>query len=365
MGKSVDSFFYKTECGIIENNNISRNALCPSNKMSPYYLENFDSKTFWYDAIQDANLIRLVCPKLRNFEKEIKNGSFFLDDARVDRFEIKRFRRTDILTIKTSSFAEKIKFESNSLGLSSELSKTDFSIADKKNCAMVINKNNNLEWIEYFAKWHVKFHNLQCLFILDNNSSNYTNKDVQIVLENSGLDSLVILNLPFNFGPASLGRPYHNRELFLQTSAYNILKFRFLKNARAVLCCDIDELVLPSDTNIFDATIKSKYGFLRFLGKFRYHNFASTQKVSHQSSFYKLDDNNSAEKWCIDPKGKLGDYSWTTHSLENLFFERRFFSKKFSFFHCINVTTGWKGGRQKPSDQLVLDNFTQDLMDSV
>ena len=362
----MDSFFYKTECAVTKDGSISRNALCPPDKMAPYYLENFDSKTFWYDAIQDDNYIRLVCPKLRNFEKELKNGSFFLDDTRVDKFQIKRFRRTDILTIKTSSFVKKIKFESISLGLSSELSKTNFSITDNKNCAMVINKNNNLEWIEYFAKWHVKFHSLQCLFILDNNSSKYANEDVQSVLKNSGLCTLVILNLPFNFGPASLGRPYHNRELFLQTSAYNILKFRFLKNARAVLCCDIDELVLPSKINIFDATIKSKYGFLRFLGKNRYHNFGSTHKISHNSSFYKLGNKNSPKKWCIDPKGKLGNHSWTTHSIENLFFERRFFAKEFSFIHCVNVTTGWKGEkRQKPSDQLVADNFTKDLLDSV
>tara|TARA_B110000444_G_scaffold141478_1_gene132682 strand:- start:222 stop:593 length:372 start_codon:yes stop_codon:yes gene_type:complete len=123
---------------------------------------------------------------------------------------------------------------------------------------------------------------------------------------------------------------------------------------------------LPSKINIFDATIKSKYGFLRFLGKNRYHNFGSTQKISHNSSFYKLGNKNSPKKWCIDPKGKLGNHSWTTHSIENLFFERRFFAKEFSFIHCVNVTTGWKGEkRQKPSDQLVADNFTKDLLDSV
>ena len=361
----MKSFFRCTHYGIVKNSKVLRKPLCPPHKMSSYYLDNFDSTTLWYDAIKEDNLIRLVCPKLRNFEKELRNANFFLDDKKVDKFEINRFRRIDIIKIKSPSFAERIRVKSKSFDLSSRLNKTEFSIADDKNCAMVINKNNSLVWIEYFAKWHVKFQKLQCLFILDNNSLEYTNADVESALKNSGLESLIIINLPFRFGPASLGRPYHNRELFLQTSGYNILKFRFLKKAKAVLCCDIDELVLPSSTNIFDATIKSKNGFLRFSGKNRYHNFESGKKVCHQGSFYKLDNKNSKKKWCIDPKGRLGGHIWSTHSLENLFFERRYLAREFSFIHCINVTTGWKGKRMKQSDRLVPDKSTKELLDSV
>jgi len=363
--KKLESNFVSTSSYTADHFDIVRTPLCPSNKMTPYYLENFDATTLWYDAIQSEHILRLVCPKLRNFEREIKNGVFCINNKKVDRVKIERFRRTDIISMQTPAPITSLKFSSKHIKIKSEVSRTDDNLTKDKNCAIIINKNNNLDWIKYFVKWHVKYHNLQCLVILDNNSSAYTNEDIKQTLKQTGLSSLVILNLPFLFGPASLGKPYHNRELFLQSSAYNIAKFRFLKNARAVLCCDIDELVLPCKTTVFDETIMSRHGFLRFLGQYRFHNFESEKNVCHESSLYKNGEKNSPEKWCIDPKGKYADYSWSTHGLEKLLFERRFLTKKVNYIHCVNVTTGWKGKRKQPSDQLILDAKIKELLDAV
>lgn len=333
--------------------------------MTPYYSENFDAKTLWYDAIESERTLRLVCPKLRNFENEIKNGVFFINNKKVQRVKIERFRRTDIISIETTAPITSLKFSSKRIKVESGVSRTDDNLTNDKNCAIVINKNNQLDWIKYFVEWHIKYHNLQCLIVLDNGSSIYTNEDIEQTLKQTGLSSLIILNLPFLFGPASLRRPYHNKELFLQSSAYNIAKFRFLTNARAVLCCDIDELVLPCESTVFDETIMSQHGFLRFLGQYRFHNFNSEKNVCHKSSFYKSGQKISPEKWCIDPKSKYSDYSWSTHGLEKILFEKRFLTKRLSYIHCVNVTTGWKGRRMQPCDQLILDAKTKELLDAV
>lgn len=361
----LESSFISTSSYTTDNFDIVRTPLCPSNKMTPYYLENFDATTLWYDAIHSENILRLVCPKLRNFENEIKNGVFCINNKKVDRVKIERFRRTDIISMEIPAPITSLKFSSKHIKIKSGVSRRDDNLTKDKNCAIIMNKNNNLDWIKYFVQWHIKYHNLQCLVVLDNNSSIYTNKDIEQTLKQTGLSSLIILNLPFLFGPASLGKPYHNKELFLQSSAYNIAKFRFLKNARAVLCCDIDELVLPCKTTVFDETIMSRHGFLRFLGQYRFHNFESEENVCHKSSFYKNGEKNSPEKWCIDPKGKYADYSWSTHGLEKLLFERRFLTKQVSYIHCVNVTAGWKGKRKQPSDQLILDTKIKEFLDAV
>ena len=359
------SYFEHTESGIITNSEISRNTIGRFGEISSYYTDNFDAKTVWYDAIQYNDHVQLICPKLRNFEGEIRQGKFLINDEKVKKVEIKKYKRTDIISIKFTEPIHNIKFISPKININSKVNQCNFSIAKNKNCAMILNKDNDLNWLSFFSKWHVKYHKLECLFILDNGSTKYSNFDVEKALQNSGLESLFIVNLPFHFGPARLGKKIKNKELFLQTSAYNILRLRFLRNARAVLCCDIDELVRPQDINIYDYTVNSKMGFIKFLGESRYHNFNLEKELSHKSSFYKMDNKNCRPKWCINPQGKLKNYIWSTHSLENLFLDKFYITQKYSFIHCVNVTTGWKGSREENSDNPFVDLSTKTLLQSI
>ena len=51
---------------------------------------------------------------------------------------------------------------------------------------------------------------------------------------------VVSVPLPYGAFPA---RGSRSRALFLQTALWNIARLRFLRDARAVLPCDVDELV--------------------------------------------------------------------------------------------------------------------------
>ena len=79
--------------------------MCPSNKMTPYYSENFDATTLWYDAIHSGHILRLVCPKLRNFENEIKELETQLDNLK-DPYNNEGI--SEVNTNKISLFEEKV-----------------------------------------------------------------------------------------------------------------------------------------------------------------------------------------------------------------------------------------------------------------
>ena len=197
---------------------------------------------------------------------------------------------------------------------------------------------------------------------MENQSDAYSVDEIISALSGCGLKKLVILNLPYEFGPKALGR-YRHWESFLQTSAFNILKLRFLKRARAVLSCDIDELVWPGDESIFETTRKSPLGFLLFSGQRCYQDILSTPEISHRDSyFYSERMPKQANKWCLNPNGWLRHFYWSTHTLPYLPLDGLFVNKKRGYGHFHYVSTGWKAARNKPAKNLIQDDALKDLL---
>ncbi|NDW00194.1 hypothetical protein G0A00_12885 [Yangia sp. PrR002] len=306
------------------------------------YEESFDATTLWFDAIWEDGYVTLICPRLNNFAALFRRGRLSLDGQRV-RAKIQTFYRHSVVLLRSPTRPQRIALEIDGHVIETDVRVPETARFRDKNVILTMSKDNDLCWIEDFARFHAETQGAEAIIFIDNGSTSYTRDELQDVLENAGLDAL-ILRTELPFGPRGV-KPYANRELFLQTCALNSARLRFLREARAVLSCDIDELVLSQGMDtVFDVTARSWIGFTRFKGVWRYAISAEEGTlVRHKDhAFRKAEDKPCPPKWCIRPSGPLGKVQWRTHELEGFMFNWAFNSSAFLFHHCRQITTGWK-----------------------
>ena len=340
----------------------SRKSKTPEKYLHSTYYETYDTKTLWYDAIEDNGLITLVCPKLNNLEPVLKMGQFKVDGRKVQKPKIRKFRRTDLVELPVSGPATQIEFETADFTLNSKISKTEHDLFSGLNTLLLMNKNNDLEWIRDHIKWHMAHHGLEAVMIMDNNSDRYKSDNLIPCLKDTGLKQVALLKLPFTYGAFGI-TPFRFRELYLQTSAYNISRLRFLQQARAVLSCDVDELLSPGPGSIFERALASRSGFVRVKGSMRYHDLENTSQMTHVGGYFRIGTKlDSAPKWCIVPSGRFKGYNWAPHSLEKLLLERFYIDKSYEFWHFFHVSTNWQGNRESQIAGLSEDPDARDLL---
>ncbi|NDW60189.1 hypothetical protein G0P98_27455, partial [Yangia sp. PrR004] len=55
-----------------------------------------------------------------------------------------------------------------------------------------MSKDNDLRWIEDFARFHARTQGAESILFIDNGSTTYAMSEIQGVLERAGLDALVL-----------------------------------------------------------------------------------------------------------------------------------------------------------------------------
>ena len=132
---------------IMDKNLIKRQPIIKNFHDNCYYKNNFDETTLWYDAIQLKDRVVLVCPKLRNIYSEIKSGIFKLNDKIVKNVTVKHFKRNDLIILKKPGRFQTISFYSKYISVKAVISECMAEDFSASNCAMIINKDNELDWI--------------------------------------------------------------------------------------------------------------------------------------------------------------------------------------------------------------------------
>ena len=122
----------------------------------------------------------------------------------------------------------------------------------------------------------------------------------------------------------------------------------WLRQARAVLSCDIDELVISaSGASVFDRARASRLGVVSFPGYWRFCDPALEAPRHADHVFARTDRAKPCPtKYAWSPKGLLANWSLMTHCLESV--PRRWVSgaPDLWFAHCHGITTRWKAGRE-------------------
>ena len=130
-----------------------------------------------------------------------------------------------------------------------------------------LSKNNHPTWICDWMRFHRDLHTADAVLLYDNGSTIYT---VEALLEEmnrvSGYASICVVSWPYKYGPQGVGRGTWD-SAFSQDGAMEDARWRYLAEAYAVLNCDIDELSLSAESNIFDQAAASAAGYVKFSGR--------------------------------------------------------------------------------------------------
>ncbi|MEC3860316.1 hypothetical protein VK792_03390 [Mesobacterium sp. TK19101] len=328
------------------------------------YLERLDRDTFWYDAIWDAGRLTLVCPPFNNLRRRVRRARFQLDGRDVALARLRRYRRHDLLEFVAPKTPARILVQIGDWQGESGISIAQTDLFAGLNSAFYLSKDNDLEWLVDHARYHKAMHGLQGLVAVDNGSSRYAPEEIEAALAPVGLERLVVLSAPFKFGPLGL-TPYRNTEKYLQTAVGNMVRLRYLSRARAVLSCDVDELVYGKDgANVFDAAVTSRLGIVQVPGHWRLPDPEATPPFRHaHHTRVQVPPRDTPSKFCIVPQGPLRRFSWDVHNPERLPFFRRMTDDRFEMIHCRALTTGWKDpGRIAAPDGTVTDPLAEQAL---
>ncbi|GAB5429722.1 MAG: hypothetical protein Devi2KO_31810 [Devosia indica] len=243
-----------------------------------------------------------------------------------------------------------------------------------------INKNNELDWIDEWARWHVVHHRTDTVVLFDNGSDRYACKDIEAVLSRvSGLSSYAVISMPYRFGavdPAVMVNPYW--PLFLQISSMSIVLRRFGMAASCLINCDIDELANPpGGQSLYDVCQASKAGLVILNGRWieAVRSSGVSSQVRHRHfPFSRVDDDRPASpaKWVLDPKREWVQ-NLSVHPYWHWVHGRPPFSKtrleEACYWHFRGINTGWKDSTRPVATSeaggLVRDARLDELMASL
>ncbi|MEP2426611.1 MULTISPECIES: hypothetical protein [Rhodobacterales] len=308
----------------------------------------YDDTTLWYDAIWHRGTLRLICPRLYGLDDLIAAGRLMLDGVPVAKLKITQQEHHVIVRIRAHRKPVRVHLDIEGQdigsGVSSRQDGVDFA---GLNTGLLLSRNNDLAWIEDYARYHVQQHGMQAVLFFDNGSDRYGPDDILDALSRAGLAQVTLVSAPLPFraqGVTAGGRSSFDGG-FLQMSLLNIARLRFLRQARAVLQCDVDELVWTDNgESIFDRAVRHPLGVVRFNGAWRYPDVQEGRTdIRHADHICARSvPDQCPTKYCVRPRGPLFWASWSVHRLNKLRQRTTVSSDRAGFWHCRQITTAWK-----------------------
>lgn len=324
------------------------------------YLEAMDRETLWYDAFWHEGRVTVIGPPLNNLQGKFRRAEVRLDGVPVPLWRMRRYKRHFVAQFLAETAPQEIAVAMGGWTGQAPVSRAAPEMFEGLNTAFFFNRDNDLGWIRDHAAWHRQEHGLQALLVVDNGSTGYGPEEIEAALAPVGLEQVLVVPAPFKYGPMGL-KPFRRTEKYLQTAIFNVLRLRFFRKARAVLGCDIDELILRrGQDTVFDAARASRIGFVQVPGVWAYAEAGRRGPWRHRDHlFTHQPPHRSPPKFCVAPDGPLGGCSWDIHGFERLPFLRSRLHPGFVFMHCRGVSTAWKsaGRLTMPSGTVVNDEI--------
>lgn len=331
---------------------LSRRLPAPPKKRTKGYVDSFDAHTLIYDCFWDAarGQVVLVCPRLLNLWPVLRDGVSVQGDPVGRRLRRRTHLRLEVLRLSLPDRPAGVEMTVEGQTTTLPVLSQAFEDFAGRNVLLAISKNNPIEWIEDWARYHIAAHGADAVLLFDNGSTDYAPVDVQSRLASlPGLAACRVISAPFPYGGPGGGR-MNVPAKFFQTAMFNIAQLRFLQDARAVLSVDIDELVWPAGS-VFDAAVRSAFGMVSFFGHWVYPPAPGLSLPQRAHAMRKGRRMIPNPKWCIVPDSLAGRHSWAVHRPAGLFYPLSI-RRKFGFWHCFATSTNWKHSRTKTVDGL-------------
>jgi hypothetical protein len=319
---------------------------------SPDHDARFDALTLVYDAVHlaDSGRVRLYCPPPLDLLPVFREAEFRLDGRPVRLRRLRRCRRYATAELDAPDRPARLSVTWRGwTGETPVASDADCAPFAGRNVLLTLSRDNPLDWIADWARFHAAEHGANAVLFLDNGSTAYPPQALADTLASvPGIEVVRVAVTDRPYGPLPL-RGSKSRAMFLQTALLNLARARWLWRARAVLQCDVDELVVSRDgASVFDATAASRAGWIKFRGLWRAPMGDPEAMPRHADHYGVLDDAKPCPaKYCIVPAGRMRRHSWNVHNLDLVPFSGRFETDAFHYLHCRGITTRWKGEKSR------------------
>ncbi len=333
------------------------------------FWERYDSKTLIYDCLYlpDLNVVRLYLPKPLNLEPLLKSAHFYLDGLPAPIRRWQKDRHLDQIDLIAPAEPSELKVDIDGFSATADVQRTDNDLRGM-NVLYTNSKNNDLRWIKDWALFHARHQRANAVVVSDNASDEYTPDEVLSELSSiPELRAVKVTSHPYKFGP--LGDDCTNQAdgKFMQSCMMTAFRDRYMRNARAILNMDVDELcVRHSDKNIFDATCQSWAGHITFLGQWHYSQSMTDRSVHADHVLIDPTEPACPTKYAVSPQKLLGKRTMRVHQLGKV--NRRLFQDRtrFSYLHCKQISNSWKVDRtQNSKDGYKVNEISQRALQSV
>ncbi len=329
---------------------IRRDHVIPAALRGPDFDARYDFRTLAYDAIHlpGRGVLTLVCPPLLNLAQVLRRGEILVDGQPVRPGRIRRRRRFDFVDLPCPNPPATLAVRFEGWQVETSIPEPAAAPFAGRNCLLTVSRDNALRWIGDWARFHVREQGADAVLFFDNGSTEYGPGDVLDALASvEGLAAVRVAPVPLPFGPIPRGGS-RSRALFLQSALWNVARLRFLAGARAVLPCDVDELVTGrGGRSVFDAAVASRAGLVAFCGTWRAYESGEGLPLHRDHDRLPLRARPCPRKYCVVPGRALGRLAWNTHSLVGLPFPGLFESPDFSYLHCHGISTRWKSANSR------------------
>lgn len=332
----------------------------PGRKRPASFHEAFEDRALFYDCFKSGHdEIVLVGPPPLNLETGLQTGHFRAEPAgealNASWFSSRSTMTTVLCGVPTGTDSIMLAMDGFTETIVVQPSQSE--VLKDRRVMFTMNKDNDLEWIQLWARWHCERHGVDAIVIFDNGSTRYGLDDIAESLKQiEGLQVIGLVDWPFRYGPvdrAVFFHPYWPN--FLQVASFTLMLRRFGRESAGILNCDIDELVGTSgERSVFDTLRESPEGYVKLKGTWMEAVGASSQDNQPANHLdYQFRRKNPlfakcANKWALDPRRAWAlDYTVfpMMHRIYGMSRAQKSATPSHSFWHFRElIRTGKKDG---------------------
>jgi hypothetical protein len=234
------------------------------------------------------------------------------------------------------------------------------SLFDGKRVLMTMSKNNKLQWIVDWVRYHRDVHGVDAVLLYDNSSTAYSVGDLAAAL--AGIQGVVggVVPWPFKYGPQGMDAKRFWDADYCQHGVFEHARRQYLTGAHSVINADVDELVLSEDgASVCDAAANSWSGIVRYYGRWTIGCETQSAKARTPGSRHKdfnvvlrpdiqrryglipIDTNRCPAKWTVVPSRCPDTSQWRPHVIDR-WPVARLWTNAFSYRHFRELSNGWK-----------------------
>jgi hypothetical protein len=347
----------------------------PSELRSPTFERNYDFATFAYDVFWDTDFSSVhvlgpVAPRSIDLDRKLAFQALPSEVSSPFTLIPGDVRYHSWYRVSPPSGSAGVEVWIGDQCSVRAIQPNNASVFADRRVLMTISKDNALEWIVDWARFHAVHFGIDAVLVYDNGSTSYAPEDVRRALSNvPGLRTVVVVSWPFPFGPAPRQGTFDG--FWCQPAFFDHARRRLLANAAWVLNLDIDDLLVQTGEarldEILDSSSDSWIGFLE--GRVVNVKPGSVETPRHRDFHWRQARVDSPRatthsyKWLAFPSRIPDEARWDVHTIRHGGAHSLAAPNAFRVYGFRPITTGWGGrGTRRDAVDVTSGDFIEDLV---